>query len=110
MNNKPKINGLIITSFIINIIIAIVASNDPALGSIGQPMMIGMLVIWGFGIIGLILFLSTGKKAGVIMMIISFALFVPIGLIGIFGAKKVLEEINRKEAGIDDQSESNKEF
>ncbi|MDP8080281.1 hypothetical protein [Phocoenobacter skyensis] len=101
MNNKPKINGLIIASFIINPIIAVLGTSDPALGSFGYTLMIGLLSIWGLGIIGLIVFLSTGKKAGVIMMMISFVLFVPIGLIGIFGAKKVLEDINKKEAGIE---------
>ncbi len=109
MNNKPKINGLIIASLIINPIIAVLGASDPALGSLGDTLMIGLLSIWGLGIIGLIIFLSTGKKAGVIVMIISFAFFVPIGLIGVFGAKRVLEDINRREAGIE-QSEDNKQF
>lgn len=99
-HKKPKINALVIAGLIINVLVALSFSINPDLGDIAKPVMLFMLVSWAVSVIGAVMVATTGKKAGAILIIIGCVLFVPIGLIGVFGAKKILEEINRIEADV----------
>ena len=49
-------------------------------------------VLWGLSAVGLLLHVSGMKKAGGILVIIGSIIFVPMGLVAIFGAKKMMTD------------------
>ncbi len=87
-------NGLIIASIIINAVVSIgVGQNYPE----DQGAIIAVLACFVvLSIIGAVMIASGSKKPGAILVTIGCIVFVPIGLIGVFGAKKVLDEVKRE--------------
>jgi hypothetical protein len=79
--------GLIIASIIIDSVLTLVYFDR----SPGLAMFMALFV--GLAIVGLICIATGAKKVGAIMAGIGSALFVPIGLIGVFGARQVLKQI-----------------
>lgn len=86
-------NGLILVSIVINVIVAASLSSDPQLPG-GFTLFMGLFVV--ISIVGAIMIAAGSRKPGAIMVIIGCITFVPIGLIGVFGAKKVLDELARE--------------
>jgi hypothetical protein len=56
-----------------------------------------MAAFVGLSIVGAILIATGNRKIGAILAIIGCVPFVPIGLVGAFGARKVLDELKQDE-------------
>lgn len=87
------INGKIIAAFIIHLILTFLVFLDPQYPEIGFiliPFLIGNLI-------GLILIVSNKVVAGAKVFLISSCFFIPIGVIGILGARQIIDTIKRKE-------------
>ncbi|TCP91313.1 hypothetical protein EDC44_13119 [Cricetibacter osteomyelitidis] len=98
MNSKVKLHSLVYISLAINVVLLLISA--PEFNEISEMFMPIMFIIWGIGAAGAVLFNVTGKKSGCVLIIISCAIFTPIGLLGVFGAVKTIEQINRRKAGI----------
>ena len=55
------------------------------------------LIAVGISVAGMIVIATGSRKAGAILVIIGAAFFVPLGLIAIFGAKKVLDQVKAEQ-------------
>ena len=88
-----SINGLMITSVVINCVIELWVFTDPELSGLGFIMLPFLLL----SIAGLIISNVSKDKAGPILVIIGCIAFVPIGLIGMFGARKAMDELKREQ-------------
>ena len=89
-----NMNGLVVVSIIINTILVVI------LGSSGEypPFLVGMMgVFLGLSILGAIISVAGAKKPGAVLIIIGCILFIPIGAIGIFGARKILDAAKEAE-------------
>ncbi len=81
-------------------IIAIIVHSIIALSFLADPeysflsIVVGVLVL--INIIGVVLIQSGKKMAGAKVFLVASALMVPIGLIGVFGARKIIDEETRK--------------
>ena len=101
----PTINALIVASLIINTLLsyyflAEFSAMRPYSESFVQVMRI---ILGGFivtSVVGIVLMQTSSFKLGSILAFIGFAVFVPIGFIGVFGVRKILDERARIEAGI----------
>ncbi len=87
-------NGLIIASVVINGILTVITAANPEMPGAFTAIM-GLFV--ALSVIGAIMISSGSKKGGAIMVIVGCIFFIPIGLIGVFGARKVLDELKRAE-------------
>ena len=87
-------NGLAIAGVIVNCIMVLVVTQQGDLPSIFIVIMGGFAAL---SVVGAALAASDKKKPGAIMIIVGSIAFVPIGLIGAFGAKKILDELKRAE-------------
>ena len=81
-----KTNGMILLSIFINTLLSFYVFYElPILG----------YVLFGFNALGmigqLILFASDQVKLGAYLIIVSCAIHVPIGMIGVIGARKILD-------------------
>jgi hypothetical protein len=84
--------GLAIAGILVNLLGAMVVGvqAEEIGGSAGETI---TLIAWSFSglsVLGLVLAAAGMKKAGGIMIIVGSILFVPIGLIGVFGGKKII--------------------
>jgi len=89
-------NGHAIAGVIVNCVMVFIVSQQEGLPEVF------MLIMGGFAalsVAGAALVASDKKKTGAIMIIAVSVAFVPIGLIGAFGGKKILDELKRAEFG-----------
>ncbi|MGA2641059.1 MAG: ankyrin repeat domain-containing protein [Spirochaetia bacterium] len=95
-------NGLMVAGVIVNAFVGIVYGL--AGGYVGFVAF--TLVMVGISVVGMIVIATGSKRAGAILVIIGSVGFVPIGLIAIFGAKRVLDQAKWKQASManDDNS------
>jgi len=95
------INGFMISSIIINTLVALsLLANPDYSDELIQTMTIVMGGFVLLSLIGMVLMSTNNYKLGSILAMIGFAIFVPIGLIGIIGVRKVSDARTRSEAGI----------
>ncbi len=99
---NAKLNGMIIASIVINGLVSLlflIGQTDEYAGMGG--VILGffglMMAFWACSLAGAVLIQTGNPKTGAVLVMIGCALFVPIGLIGVFGAKKVREELKRRE-------------
>jgi hypothetical protein len=105
---KPGTHPLMILWLVLSVFstIGLAMQEDigPFLGMLG-----GLFTL--LALIGLILSATTAGKVGPVLFIVGCVFFVPLGLIGVFGARKALENYQRllmlEEEG-DSPSEQNK--
>ncbi len=88
-------NKLIVISIIINALATVgIADRDPELQGV-------VMFIFGsfvaLSVFGAVMISSGNRRTGAILAIIGCVAFVPIGLLGVYGAKKVLDEVKREE-------------
>ena len=83
--------GLIIAGLVIyGPLIALVAADEPMFGFIlGIP--------YAIYILGFIMIVSGVRKAGAIIVIIGSVAFIPLGILSIIGARKILDKIKEEE-------------
>lgn len=93
MQSDIKINGLMIASPIINLFLCAILGIS---GEYPGVLVIIMSLFALLSLMGLVVCHQTQGEHGSIMVTIGCALFVPIGLIGIFGVKKYKDEISRR--------------
>lgn len=89
-NRESNVNGMMIAGVIINSIILIFNAANPDYGAVIGAILAPFIIL---SIIGLIVSGTTDKKAGPMMVLIGSVVFVPIGLIGAMGARKVLDRM-----------------
>jgi len=95
--------NLVITGILINAIVAILAICVPTMAP-GEHVDLGLVILlivlpWLLSLTGLLVVANGKKRAGAWMVIIGAFFAVPIGLIAIWGAVKILkEEKNKKPA------------
>jgi hypothetical protein len=91
----PGINGLMFAGTTIMAIQTIlIVANYPI--EVLRYIVIALLVV---NIIGFVLSAKMKGKAGVIVYMIGCIPFVPLGLIGVYGARKQLDALTKKEFG-----------
>jgi uncharacterized membrane protein HdeD (DUF308 family) len=82
-------------------IVAVIIHALIALSFVGDPdysflfYLVGVIVL--SNIIGIFLIISDNKILGAKIFMISSAILVPIGLIGVFGARKIIDEEKKKD-------------
>ena len=82
-----------------NLLVSMAASVQAAeMGSSGEILMLIVWPFFGISALGLILGAMDMKKAGGILVIIGSIFFIPIGLIGVFGGKKMMSGTDNIEA------------
>lgn len=89
--------GLAAVGVLVNLLVSMGASVETVERGVEEL----VPVIWSFfgiSVLGLILAAANMRKAGGIMVIIGSAFFVPIGLIGVFGGKKIMSGTDDIEA------------
>lgn len=78
---------LMIVGLILNSVAMLsVCSND----NVGGIFAGVMLFCWAVSVLGLVLVLAGRKVPGAIMVIVGSVAYVPLGLVAVFGAKKIL--------------------
>jgi hypothetical protein len=87
------INKQMIIALIIHVLIALSFISDPDYSFLFY--FVGVLVL--FNIMGLIMIQMGQKIMGARVFMISSAILTPIGLIGAFGARKIIDEEKKKE-------------
>lgn len=83
---------LLVIGLIINSLITLFMFSSDHYRALGIPSLIAVAV----SVIGFILMLTNKIKTGGILYIIGCILFVPIGLVGVIGVKKVMNEAKEK--------------
>ncbi|QIQ21379.1 hypothetical protein [Zophobihabitans entericus] len=61
--------------------------------SVYETVAIIMGISWGISLLGLILVIAGQKKPGAILIIIGSVIFVPLGLIAVFGASRIIKSL-----------------
>jgi hypothetical protein len=89
---KTRINGFIITGCVVNIAGCLYfLFNDNIPKTIGLIAVVFVLV----SIVGAILTAISNSKTGPVMIMIGSIMFIPLGLLGFFGARKAIDAITR---------------
>lgn len=90
-----SINSLMIIWIIIHALFTIISSlsSEPEITFIFYF----SIISFALNCLGLLLILINKLKAGSILFFIGSIVFVPIGLIGVLGARKLLNEIKKEE-------------
>lgn len=86
-----EINPQMIVATIVHAVIGVFMIDDPHYG--GLAIVIGAIVM--FNIIGILLVVMGYKVAGARIFMIASIILVPIGLIGVFGARKILDKVKK---------------
>lgn len=97
---KTGVNGLILVSLVINFLVALSVLGRGAGEEFLMIFFLVMLAFWILSVVGTIMIAGGGRKKGAWLVIIGCAVYVPIGLIGVFGARKILDQLKREEAGL----------
>ena len=90
--NKLMIIGTVVNAFMV--MTTSVGLAGEVYATIFSLIMLGFLLI---SIIGLFLSAFNQSKFGPILVIVGSVIFIPIGIIAILGARKVLDNIKREE-------------
>lgn len=81
-----------IISVLIHLLIALsYYARDDISDGLRGPLVIGLLGFIALSVIGLVGYSATRKKAFAVMAMIGYGVFVPIGLIGVFGVMKLMK-------------------
>lgn len=92
---KTNLNGIMITGVILNIVVGYITA---AAHSEDMPVLGALVAIFAvIEIIGLIVSGTSKGKTGPILVIIGCILFIPLGLVAGFGARKALDALKREE-------------
>jgi len=86
-------NGLIIASVIINGLLVLLLGTTGEYPA-GLSIAMGVSVLVSLG--GALLIAAGARRPGAILVMIGCALFVPIGLIGVIGGRRVLDELKQE--------------
>jgi len=100
-NSVSNINALIIISVIVNSLVTLSLLFNPDFT--GQFLLISVMTTGSFVLLSLVgVFLMSTEKheLGSILAMIGFAIFVPVGLIGVIGVRKISDARARSEAGV----------
>ncbi len=92
----PVFNGLVVASLLINTLLSVLIGLNPEDPSPTFAMIMGSFV--ALSLVGLLLLQSGKLKAGNVLAFIGFALFVPIGIIGMMGVARYVGFVRRLEA------------
>lgn len=85
--------GLVITSVVINTLVSLVFLAGDSVPSSAAPVsFMVFLVLVVFSLVGSIQYEKTGKKGWGFLAGVCFAAFAPIGLIGVFGLKRIARQ------------------
>jgi len=87
-------NGLLILGVVLNgLLVAGVGMSGeyPA----GLTMVMG--ACWALCLLGVMMVAGGARKAGAIMAVIGCVVFVPLGLVGAFGGRKILDALKQEE-------------
>ena len=88
-----KINPIVYAGLIVNALVLTVIHFSES----HKVLFIPMLIAYIFCIVGVLLIFTKKIKAGKILFFIGSILYVPIGMIGIFGIRKTIEEIEEEQ-------------
>lgn len=81
-----------IISAVIHLLIAMsYLARDDISDSFRTPFVAGIMAFIALSVIGLVGYSATKKKAFAVMAMIGYGVFVPIGLIGVFGVMKLMK-------------------
>lgn len=87
----------VVISLVINGLLVILSFNHPELGPEFQKGLgLFMLVFWLISLVGTILYANTKNKKAAILATVGFALFVPIGLIGVISMRNQMDRDTRE--------------
>ena len=87
-------NGLIIGGVIVNAVMSLILGTT--MEYVGGLIVV-MVIFLVISIFGIILIAAGSKKAGAVMVIIGSIIYIPIGLISMFGGIKVLRQFKEEE-------------
>lgn len=91
---KEVMNGLLMVGVVLNTVVALIAGSQGSL----------LLAIAGLPLlgsyVGLALIASGNRKLGARFALFSSALFVPIGLVAVMGARQILDELAREQLDV----------
>ncbi len=87
------INGKIIAALVIHfaVFLALLTENYPV------PVYAFIGVFLALNVVGLLMLLAGSVKPGGIVFMVGSVVFIPIGLIGMLGARQAIDEVRRKE-------------
>jgi len=85
--------GQALTSALITMALSAFTATDPELPAVFGYILLGLSTM---NLVGALLMLTPLNKAGAIVVIVFSIPFVPIGIIGILGARKWLDELKRE--------------
>ena len=79
--------------------VGLVLNGVVAFSAFGAATVLGVIMslFWVLSVFGVILLLGGARRKGAILVLIGCVPFVPIGLIGAMGARKILDELVRLE-------------
>ena len=92
---NSRINGLMIASLIVNFIMMVVVFVAYGVG-LGMVSLVFVIV----SVIGMVMAATSGEKSAYIVFMIGCVFFVPIGVIGIIGGRRKLDELKRQGAPV----------
>ncbi len=91
--------GMVVTSLVINFILMIFSMaqflDDPDAKYFAMAIFIALMIFWLMSLTGSLMYHKTKKNSFGIIAIIGFAVYVPIGLIGAIGIRKLMDEEKR---------------
>ncbi len=93
MNQPKRWNGIMIGGVVANSFAVFSVATGGEL-PIGFALFMGLFVL--ISMIGLLICFTSSGKTGPILVAVGSVLFVPLGLIAVFGVRKVLDEIQRE--------------
>lgn len=87
-------NPMLIAGVVINGFVTLAASSS---GGYPDGLILVMGLFVALSVVGLIVIATGNKRLGAILAMIGCVIFVPIGLIGVFGGRKILDELKKEE-------------
>lgn len=82
---------LMVLSLIINCLLSVYFMAE-----LGDAFGVAIFGVWLFNLITSIIYLSTRNRFLGTLSLIGFALYIPIGLIGVYGVKGIIDDQNRE--------------
>jgi putative Mn2+ efflux pump MntP len=98
--NIKYINKIMVIGTVVNAVITLVtASSDPR----EMPVVLIFILFFflAINIAGVVLSIFLKSKTGPRLVMIGSIVFIPIGMIAIFGARKVLDNLKREEINLE---------
>lgn len=81
---------LMIVGLVLNSLAALSIGFNPEVGPVFASI---MMAFWAVSMLGVMLIMAGKKKVGAIVVVVGAVAYVPLGLVAVFGARKVLESI-----------------